>query len=371
MAAEPDPGTLKALVEWQPPHGVISIYIPIDHADRSEGWRVALKDGLKPLDKAKDDSHEHKLAIRATIERVLEHFPDESAPPGRCEIGFVEVAEVPGQELWAATQMATAHPAVVHRERPHLEPLVDLLDEGWPVGAIAVSSETVRLLEWRLGDAEELDRWGARINRRSWRERKAPAPRDPATGQAVSASGRDQFEQRLEANRERFLHQAGQLLDAEAGQRDWRAVLAFGDRHYVEALAADLDQARLHFAAESNIVQEELPEIAERIGEAVVDLNRRRELELVERAEEAALAGKPRGSLGLKPTVEALEIGRVETLIFQGDSRDPEERTELVSRHADELIEDAVLTSADITPVEGEAARALTPHEGVAAIWRY
>jgi hypothetical protein len=369
MASEPDPGLLKELIEWRPSHGIISVYLEIDPGDRSEGWRLALRDGLKPLAEA-NGSHEAKLAARATLERIPDRFPEGSTPSGRCQIGFVEVAEKPGRELWASSQMVPAEPGVVRRERPHLEPLVELLDDGWPIGVVAVAAEQVRLFEWRLGVTEELDRWGARISRRQWRERKAAKPRNPAAGQAVSASGKDQYDQRLEANRERFLRRSGPLVGAEAERRDWRLVLAYGDHHEVEIIG-DADGVRLEPMAEANVIGESVEEVGQRVTEDVADLNRRRELELVERAMGAALESDRRGSLGLAPTLDALAEGRVEHLIFQGASRDREERTEAVAKNADDLIEGAVRTSAQITPVEGEAARALTPYEGVAALWRY
>jgi Bacterial archaeo-eukaryotic release factor family 5 len=193
---------------------------------------------------------------------------------------------------------------------------------------------------------------------------------NPAAGQAVSASGKDQYDQRLEANRERFLRRSGPLVGAEAERRDWRLVLAYGDHHEVEILG-DADGVRLEPMAEANVIGESVEEVGRRVTDDVADLNRRRELELVERAMGAALESDRRGSLGLAPTLDALAEGRVEHLIFQGASRDREERTEAVAKNADDLIEGAVRTSAQITPVEGEAARALTPYEGVAALWRY
>lgn len=371
MASEPDPGLLKELIEWRPPHGVISAYLEINPGDRSEGWRLALRDGLKPLAEAGSGSHEAKLAARATVKRILDRFPEGSTPSGRCQIGFIEVAEGPARELWSSTQMTPAEPAVVLRDRPHLEPLVELLDDGWPVGVVAVSAEQIRLFEWRLGVIEELERWGAQISRGAWRERKAPVSSNPAAGHAVSASGKDQHDQRLEANRERFLRQTGPLIEEEAQRRDWRLILAYGDPHHVETLGAEGDAVRLQPVADADVIGEGAEEIGRRVADAVTDLNRRRELELVERATDAALESDRRGSLGLAPTLAALAEGRVEHLIFQGPSTDPEERTEAAAKSADDLIEGAVRTSAQITPVEGEAARALTPHEGVAALWRY
>jgi hypothetical protein len=371
MAGEPDPGLLKDLVEWRPPHGVVSVYLEIDPGDRGEGWRVVLKNGLKPIGEEEGASHERKLALRSTVARIEERFEPKIPPTGRCQIGFVEVAKKPGRELWSATQMVPAEPGVDHRERPHLEPLVELLDDGWPVGAMAVSAERVRLFEWRLGTIEELEHWGARINRREWRERKSGKPWHHAAGGVVSASGKDQYDQRLEANRERFLHQIGRLVADEGVHRDWREILAFGDTHHVEMLAAAAEGIPVEPVEDANLVDEGVDHIGRRVTEEVQVLNRRREMELVERATEAALESDRRGSLGLDATIAALAEGRVERVIFQGASPDPEERTEAVAKRADDLIEGAARTSALITSVEGEAARALTPHEGVAALWRY
>jgi hypothetical protein len=130
MAGEPDPGLLKELVEWRPPQGVVSVYLEIDPGDRSDGWRIVLKDGLKPIGDVEGASHERKLALRSTVARIEERFEPEVPLSGRCQIGFVEVAEKPGRELWEATQIVPAQPGIAYRERPHLEPLADLLDDG-------------------------------------------------------------------------------------------------------------------------------------------------------------------------------------------------------------------------------------------------
>src|SRR5215207_3643729 len=102
MASEPNPEVLEQLVEWRPPDGVVSVYLLTEPGDRSEGWRLALRDGLRPLIETDDGSHQRKLATRATVERILDRFPESSTPSGRCQIGFVEVSEKPGRELWSS-----------------------------------------------------------------------------------------------------------------------------------------------------------------------------------------------------------------------------------------------------------------------------
>ena len=82
---------LTRLAGWRPAHGVVSAYFGIDHGDRSGGWRVALRDGLDALAEPKD--HDGKLALRETRDRIRERFDDDGEPPpGRAQVGFVEVA---------------------------------------------------------------------------------------------------------------------------------------------------------------------------------------------------------------------------------------------------------------------------------------
>ena len=115
------------------------------------------------------------------------------------------------REIWNGFQVDGVATAVVAAGRPYLAPLMRMLDDGSPVGVIVVSLEGVRVLDWALGEIEELDGWELEITSLDWHERKAPR-RDPARGTGTSASGRDQHAQRLEHNRERFLKQAGGLV---------------------------------------------------------------------------------------------------------------------------------------------------------------
>ncbi|HEX2435041.1 MAG TPA: hypothetical protein VHI76_00140, partial [Solirubrobacterales bacterium] len=123
--------------------------------------------------------------------------------------------------------------------------------------------------------------------------------------------------------------------------------------------------------------------IAERVDALIPELNRERELKLVETAKEAAYSGKERGSLGPQETLEALVEGRVDHLLFDAErdytGRGIEEGlayegpplgvdglpvTEL-------MIERALETDAGVTPLEGEAATALDEHDGVVGLLRY
>jgi hypothetical protein len=357
--------SIDELLDWQPEFGVITVCVAVDPADRSEGWLTELRNQLKAAVESGDDAHDRGRALTATAQRVLDRFEDEELPSGRCQLGFCEAAERRGRDIWTAAQMDGFRTSASYRDRPRLTPLLKLLDEGAALGAVAVSAERVHLYEWRLGALDLVHDWEATMFMRDWRERKAQKPANLARTQGASASGRDQFDQRLEHNRARFLEETGRLVGDEARGRSWRRVIAFGDPEHVRKLGEGAGKGtELELAEEANVISEERGKVLERVNAAVANGNRRRELELIERAADGAQTPGGHGALGLIDVQRALNEGRVEHLILDADA--PE-----LADVEDEVVERALRTSADVTPVEGEAADKLREHGGVAAVLRY
>jgi hypothetical protein len=367
-AQAPDERTVERLLDWRPARGVISVYVGIDPADRGEPWRVALREKLEGVVAAERDKHGRRKALAATAERIHSRFPGEAPPSGRCQIGFCEVAEGGARDVWIAAQMARDETEVFDRDRPYLTPLLELLDEGAPVGVLAVSAERVRLYEWALGGLRDLDDWEAVLFTPDWRERKAPSSPNPARVQGTNSSGRDQFDQRLDANRERFLEQVGGLVDHRADGHRWRRILAFGDARQVEqVIEGSHGQVEIELADTVNVISEnDHGRLLERVDQAVEDANRRREMELVKTALDAAHTPSGRGAVGVTEIERSLTEGRVRHLLVDAEDPGPD-----LAPVEDHLVEQALRTSADVTPVEGDAAEALREHGGVAALLRY
>src|SRR6266511_4302956 len=336
---------LRQLTEGQPPGGVLSVYLEIDHADRGQGWRIPVRDRLRELSE-RTPPREARRAFEAAARRVLERFPENAPQPqGGGHAGFVEVAERP-TEIWRSMQVAPRRVEVVHSTRPYVRPLVEMFDDGPWVGVVLASAE--RAL--------------------------------PGQYEGASASGRDQFGQRLEANRRRFLREVGEKVGAEAASREWRHLIAFGSDEHTREVQAGLGASgqRLHTVAH-DLISAKDREIAERVKATVQELNRAREMELVQELEEAIGSAKG-AALGPQEVLEALAQGRVRHLIFDAD-RDYAGRP--LDAHitgdgadgdtpvAERMVELAVATGADITPVEDGPASKLAPHDGAAALLRY
>jgi hypothetical protein len=364
----PDERTIQRLLDLRPEFGVISVYVAIDPGDRREVWRVELRDQLGEIVSSAPDKHDLQRALTATADRIKAHFEGDTRPSGRSQIGFCEVADRDGSDLWMAAQMQCGETQVTYRDRPHLTPLLELLDEGAPVGVVAVSAERVHLYEWSLGRLSLLEDWEAVLFMPDWRERKAQSTPDPARVHGASASGHDQFDQRLDANRERFLEQVGGLLAQQADHRSWRRVLAFGEPDLV-AHVRDGTRKRVdvELADEVNVISEnDHGRLLKRVEKAVSEANRRRELDLVRGALEAAQAPAGRGALGLDDIERSLAQGRVRHLLVDAERGDGE-----LSEVEDDLVDAALRTSAEVTALEGDAAELLREHGGVAALLRY
>src|ERR1700730_3816051 len=117
---------LEQLIDWKPDHGVISAYFDVDPGDRRGAWRIVLKDGLTALEEP--EAHEGKIALRETVQRMLEsHSPEAGPPDGRTQIDLAEVARDGAREDSWSTQLEIGDAAVARAPRPILRPLIDLL----------------------------------------------------------------------------------------------------------------------------------------------------------------------------------------------------------------------------------------------------
>jgi hypothetical protein len=364
----PDERTIQQLLDWRPELGVISVYVAIDPADRREGWRIELRDRLDEIVASEQDKHVRGRALAATADRIQAHFEGDTAPSGRCQIGFCEVAERDGRQLWMGAQMQRDETEACYRDRAHLTPLLELLDEGAAVGVMAVSAERARLYEWSLGRLNLLEDWEAVLFMPDWRERKAQSTPDPARIHGASSSGHDQFDQRLDANRERFLEQVGGLVGEQADNRSWRQVFAFGEADQVAHVRhGTRKRVDVELADEVNVISDsDHGRLLERVDRAVREAHRRRELDLVRGALDAAQTPAGRGAIGLDDIERSLTQGRVRHLLVDAESPDG-----VLSAAEDDLVEAALRTSADVTPLEGDAAELLREHGGVAALLRY
>lgn len=358
--SQPSLEEARKISDWRPELGVLSIYLGFDPADRTGAWRTELRNGLDAILEAhKEAEHDLRVALRATAKRVADRFEDgDLRPPPRGEVGFVEVAEKAGVEHWWGTgSPPVADACVEYAVDPVVAPLIALCCRGADRGVALLSSERVRLLRCAEGALEELENWELSIFSLDWRERKAQS-----TAQGVSSSGHDQFDERLEHNRQRFLAECGGLAARRLEEGGIEQVIVFGPAKDVEAFNAGFGSAKAELAlgGEADLISVPKGKLGDVVAEAIERIDDQRDRELVERVLGEAKGGS-RGAAGLQETKEALAEGRVDHLVFDA----------AIGSEAEVLIRGALAGSAEVTIVRDELAAPLTEAEGVAAILRY
>lgn len=354
----------RELSQWRPPLGVLSVYLGFDPADRGGAWRTELRNGLDAiLDAHKEAEHERRVALRATAKRLTERFEDgELRPPPRGEVGFIEVAEKEGTEHWFGAGVAP-DPCVELGPEPVMAPLLELRGRGAARAIALLSAERVKLLSCADGSVREIEDWELSITSLDWRERKSQTTSNPARAQGVSSSGHDQFDERLEHNRQRFLGECGGLVANRVAADGLGGVVAFGPAHDFESFESGFSfpQAELTHGGDADLISAPKGQVGEVAAEAVARLDAERDRAVVERAM-AEVKGGSRGAGGPQETGEALVEGRVDHLVLDAAI----DRAE-----AESLVRGALTSSAQVTVVRDELAAPLAEAGGVAAILRY
>jgi Bacterial archaeo-eukaryotic release factor family 10 len=363
--SEPTLEEAREVSEWRPPLGVLSVYLGFDPADRTGTWRTELRNALDAiLESHKEADHANRVALRATAKRLIERFEDgDLRPPPRGEIGFVEVAEKEGIEHWWGTGAAPVAAACAeYAAEPVVAPLLALLCRGGARGVALVSAERVRLLRCAGGALEELEDWELSLFSLDWRERKSQSTNNPARGQGVSASGHDQYGERLEHNRQRFLSECGALAGRPLEEHGLDEAIVFGPAKDAESFEHGFSAAKAKVVrgSDADLISTPTGKLNGVVTEAIERLDGERDQALVERALGEGKGGS-RGSAGIQETKEALGEGRVDHLILD----------RALDGDVESLIRAAFAGSAQVTIVHDELAEPLAEAEGVAAILRY
>jgi hypothetical protein len=373
--SQPTFDDLRRLADWRPALGVISVYLPLDPADRARAWHTQLRNGMAAvLGDEESLDHETRTALRATVKRIEARFDNHERTLPRGEVGFVEVAAEAGEERWWATHITPESTATARfSDRPVVAPLLCLVEHGAPRGVALVSSERVRLLEWSPGHVDDLHNWELSVFSRDWREQKAPRVQDPARAQAVSASGKEQYEDRLADSRNRFLGECRRLALGIGRERGWPELFAFGTAQQADRFRDGAETSPpIEPGAELDLISKPDAELLGRIEEAVKGHRARRERETVERVLAEAQGGR-RGTAGPQETQVALDESRVELLVLSTDhaARAAEADGDGREVAGEILVRSALAGGAQVCTVSEEADELLSDVDGVAALLRY
>jgi peptide subunit release factor 1 (eRF1) len=390
-----DDTTIRELIDFDDPIGVLSFYVgntPQRAAERQPTAPIEIRNQLKELTGGlgKRDPDRAKAVERrlGRIGPALDLLLDPKAP-GRGRALFVGVESGRSESL--ALQIPFRERVVLH-DSAYVRPLVAAHDEGREAGVYVVSRSGARLLRWSVGEVEELATFGFEVSDEVLAaDRSGPSPGNPSDPRHGYVN-RERFEDRIDENRHRFLKEVGEDVVGHANEHGWDRVVLAGPpkaREMARELLPNANSVRVIMADQA--WEDEPPHlIAEHAWPLLRSVHRERERELAEAARERALSGGP-GALGMRNVTQALNAGRVAHLLYASDlaaegyvaedgtlharvegfAAQTDQSFSRESLFVERLIERAIGTSAQVTPVEPDATDLLSEHDGVAALLRW
>lgn len=249
---------------------------------------------------------EQKL-FQAQVKRVEELL--RTQPPG--ERGVVIFA---GPETWQVIPLQVEVEDELHWGRPSLTQLLWLLDEHQPCGAVLVDRSGARFFKFWMGFAEEQEQHRFEIDISEWRKHHLVPPAHPGI-QKTRGSQRDVFEQRVEAQFEKFYKEIADRTQRWAGEENLTPVVVAGPNGVADRVWDALPKS---FRERGILVRGDLShhspaDLAVRLEQEIEQWKRNYELRVVEQ-----MLANPNGTravVGLDETLRRIQEGLARELV--------------------------------------------------------
>jgi peptide chain release factor subunit 1 len=288
---------LNDLIELQPRHPVLSVYLDLDPAAGApEVHRRHLRQLLKGL-------APQSAADAEAVERYLDHQYDGA---GRSLAAFSCAAE---GLLRTFSLRLPLRSRVRWMDRPYVKPLADLLDNFGGYGVAVVDKQGARLFHFHLGALREQEGMLGETVRRTKHGggSQAPGRRGGATGQTRHA----------EEVADRNLKEAARFAQQFFRDNRVRRVLIGGTDENTAQFRGLLPKAWQSLVAGTFSIEmgANHDQVLEKAMEIAARAEREKEGRLVESAITAAAKGRE-GAVGLDDALAAAHTGRVQTLLL-------------------------------------------------------
>ncbi len=301
-----DPGLLRKLTDWAPRHPVTTLYLDVDgrRYPSRHSYLVRMKDLCKTVDLDRLD-RERRRSVSEDLAAIRRYVEDELDRSG---IAGIAVFSSSKSGLWEDLAVALPFRDRLHvGSRPLLIPLEGMLERFETFCVLLADRERARLLYVQQGQVDVL----AEIH-------------DDVPGRHDQGGwSQSRYQRHIEDHVQRHLKHAARAVMLASERRPFDHLILAG----AEELVAELERELHDYVARKVLDRIVLPtsvsadEVRNRVLGIEAELEARREAEELGRLTIEARAGTGRAVAGLADTLEALEAGRVETLVVAADLR--------------------------------------------------
>lgn len=286
---------LKALLDYQANTPVLSVYLNIEpSAGSADSYKLHLRSMLKDVDLPQD------------TEIVLRYFDHQFDWSGRSVVVF----SCAGEQYFTAYPLAVPVRSRVRvSDRPHLKPLVDLLDSFGGYGVALVDKQGARLFYFHLGELREQEGVVGEEIRHTKR-----GGGSQAQGRRGGVAGKTNY---VEEIADRNIKDAADFAAHFFAENNVRRILIGGTEENIKPFRTQLPKAwqSLVVGTFPMAMSASHTEVLERALQVGQEAEERREVRLIDAI--VTGASKGRGAVvRLEETLGALHEGRIQTLVI-------------------------------------------------------
>ncbi|MBU8808745.1 hypothetical protein KL953_07530 [Mycolicibacterium goodii] len=365
--------------------GVVSLYFNADPSQNLQVQAIDLRNRYRLLQRRMEaDGSERSSDVAAALERrrpLIEKLIT-GVTSGRGRIMFIALD---GEQTMHFECMMPVTNRVVLDDGPFIHPLVEVLDEGRPAGVLLISADDARLLEWRLGELQEVSRIAQQYS-------QAPHERAGQIGGGPKGQFhtpmREQRQARERAGMQRFLTHVTSTATDVAQERRWERIVVSGGQRWTEPARTRFGPPlRDRVLVDRGLGGLDNAALTAAVTERLHRQHKYDEQQLLDYLCDASGSGDV--ALGLSEVAAALNAGRVDHLVYDpavryagtvgadgslyadGEIAPHSHAATPDPRFTERLVDRAFATGARISPVEGAADAVLKDAVGVAAVLRW
>lgn len=216
---------LQKLRDKQCAEGCLTIYLNTDQSsvDQKKGeWKIRLKNGLNKIEEYIQASSESELkSFKKLKKKASKEIPDMQTSLSR---SLIFLGSADGE--WEIKKLNVPVENEFRWEnKPAIEQLEKIQQDYPKVGVLVIQKLDVFVIETSLGEVDREFAYSWDIEDEDWKEYEGIASADRT---ASGATHKDQYDQRFEANQQRWFKQLAQDIQKKAKEAGWQEIYVSG-----------------------------------------------------------------------------------------------------------------------------------------------
>ncbi|MTW84733.1 hypothetical protein F3157_03545 [Virgibacillus dakarensis] len=245
---------------------VFTMYLNTDPSDPEQQggeWKIHLKNGLRNFEQylAEDDDKE-ELKYFQLVQQKVEKYVRVNEQNFRKGIILFATAD---ETVWFAIRVQLRLKTEFFWENaPVIEQFKQLYASFPKSGVILVQQDQVKVVEAEIGDILDTAYYELDIETDHWRQFTGPHKADASMGKGSKSLKQDEFQDRYEANKQRWYKSIAPKLDKRAKDKGWEEIYIIGESDASQEIRAQMNKP-VDKVIQKNMLEHEESKVLEEV----------------------------------------------------------------------------------------------------------